>query len=68
MGGILSFVITLLVMGLIFWLVIWLIDWIAVPEPFNKVIKAVVGIALIIYLVSMLGGFTPMPIHGLMWR
>ncbi len=54
-------------MGLIFYLVIWFLDWVAVPEPFNKVIKVVVGLVVLIYLLSILAGAAPAPTH-FFWR
>ena len=59
---IIGLVVTLLVMGLVFWLVIWLVDWIGVPEPFNKLIKAVIGIAIVLYLLGFLFGYAPHPV------
>ncbi len=59
--------ISLVVLGLIFYLVIWFLDWVAVPEPFNKVIKVVVGLVVLIYLLSILAGAAPAPTH-FFWR
>ena len=56
---IVGLLVTLLVMGLVFYLVVWLIDWVAVPDPFNKVIKAIVGIVCVIYLLGILLGQAP---------
>lgn len=42
----LSLLVTLVVAGLIFWLVWWFIDYVGVPEPFNKVIRVVIGLSL----------------------
>lgn len=61
-----SFVITLVLLGLVFWLIVWLVDWIGLPEPFNKVIKAVVAIVFVLYLLGMLLGGVPMPLFR--WR
>lgn len=57
MSSLLSIFVTLLILGLVFYVVVWLIDWIGVPEPFNKVLKAVIGIVCVIYLLSLLLGF-----------
>ena len=56
-----GFLVVLIVLALVFWLVIWLVDWIGLPEPFNKIIKAVVGVVFVLYLVSMLLGGVPVP-------
>lgn len=45
----------ILVIGaLIFWLMLWFIRWVGVPEPFNKVIKVVVGLVALIFLINFL--------------
>lgn len=49
-----SLLIQLLIAGVVFYLVIWLVNWIGIPAPIDKVIKAIVGIALVIYLVNVL--------------
>lgn len=46
--------VTLVIVGLIFWLVFWFIDYVGVPEPFNKVIRVVVGLAALVYLIDFL--------------
>lgn len=50
-----SFVI-LVVAALIFWVVLWFIRYIGIPEPFNKVIKVIVGLVALIFLVNFLLG------------
>lgn len=57
----LSFVVVLIILGLAFWLIIWLVDWIGLPEPFNKIIKAVVAIVFVLYLLGALLGGAPLP-------
>ncbi len=52
--------IALVIAGLIFWLVIWFIGWVGVPEPFNKVIKVIIGLAVLIFLVNILLGLAGM--------
>lgn len=56
-----SFIVTLVILGLVFWLVIWFVDWIGLPEPFNKVIKVVVGLFFLLYLLGALLGGVPLP-------
>jgi hypothetical protein len=65
MPGLISLLITLLILGVVFYVVVWLIDWIAVPEPFNKVIKIVVALIFILYLLSVVFGYAP---HPVLWR
>lgn len=49
-----STVIYLVVVGLIFWLIWWFIGYVGVPEPFNKVIRVIVGILALVVLMSFL--------------
>lgn len=58
----LSLVVTLVIIGLIFWLVIWFVDYAGVPDPFNKVIKVIVGLAVLVYLVNVLLGLNGHPL------
>jgi hypothetical protein len=53
-AALLSLFVTLVIVGLIFWLVLWFVDYAGVPQPFNKVIKVVVGLVALIYLINML--------------
>lgn len=56
-----ALLVTLIILGVVFWLVIWLVDWIAIPEPFNKVIKVVIGLVCVLYLVGILFGVAQLP-------
>lgn len=64
MTSIIGLVISLVIAGLIFWLVIWVVDWVGVPEPFNKVIKVIIGLVVVLYLFGILTGFAP-PVYRL---
>lgn len=59
MGTLISLVISLVIAGLIFWLVIWFVDYVGLPEPFNKVIKVLVGVVVLLYLLGVLLGYAP---------
>jgi len=48
-----SFVI-LVVGALIFWLILWFVRYVGIPEPFNKVIRVVVGLVALIFLINFL--------------
>lgn len=61
-SSLLSMIITLVVAGLIFWLVLWFVDYVGVPQPFNKVIKVVVGLVVFIFLVNLLLGLSGTPL------
>lgn len=59
-SGLVSILIYLIVIGLIFYVIWWFIGYVGVPEPFNKVIRVIVGlVALLIviyFLLSLTGG------------
>ena len=59
--NLIGFIITLVILGLIFWLVFWLVDYLGLPEPFNKVIKVIVALVMVLYLIGALGGLTTLP-------
>ena len=58
----LSLLVTIVVAGLIFWLIWWFLDYVAIPEPFNKVIRVVIGLAVIIFLIDLLMGLNGHPL------
>jgi hypothetical protein len=60
--GLLSVLIYFVIIGLIFWVVWWFIGYVGVPEPFNKVLRVIVGlVALLIVVYFLLGLVGPMP-------
>lgn len=61
-SALLSLLVGLVIAGLIFWLVIWFVDYCAVPEPFNKVIKVICGLFVLVYLVNVLLGMSGHPL------
>lgn len=52
--SLLSLAVTLVIVGLIVWLLLWAIGQLGLPEPFNKVARAIVILAVVIYLVNLL--------------
>jgi VIT1/CCC1 family predicted Fe2+/Mn2+ transporter len=68
MENVLGLIITLILMGLLFYLVMWFVGWVGVPEPFNKVIKVVIGIVVLIYLFGIITGHMPAPNYGRWWK
>lgn len=58
-AGLLSLLVTLVIVGLIFWLMWWFIGYIGLPEPFNKVAMVLIGLAALVYLVGLLTGTVP---------
>ena len=63
MPGLLSLLVTLIILGLVFYVVIWAIGWIGIGPPFDKVIKAVVALIIVLYLLGLLMGVAPTPLH-----
>lgn len=61
-SALLSLLVTLVIVALIFWLVWWFIGYVGVPEPFNKVIRVILGLVVLIYLINILLGMTGHPL------
>jgi hypothetical protein len=57
-----QFVIYIIVAGLIFWLLWWLIGYVALPEPFNKVVRVIIAVVAVLFLINLLLGLTGKPI------
>lgn len=53
-SALLSLIVQLVIAGLIFWLVRWFLRDIGIPEPFNKLILAIVALVVLVYLVNIL--------------
>ncbi len=54
MNSLLSFVIYLVIVGLIFWCIWWFLGYVNPPEPFNKVIRVIIGLVALILVISLL--------------
>jgi hypothetical protein len=50
------------VAGLIFWILNWLIAYVGLPEPFQKVAKVVIAIAVAIVVINALLSLAGSPI------
>jgi hypothetical protein len=57
-----STLIYLVIIALVFWLIWWFIGYVGVPEPFNKVIRVIVGLVALLILINFLLGFAGHPI------
>lgn len=57
----LSVVVYLVIVGLIFWCIWWFIGYVGVPEPFNKVIRVVLGLLALIIVINILLGMVGTP-------
>lgn len=55
-SGILGLLIQLVIAGLVFWVILWGINYIGIPEPFAKVVKVVLVLAVVVFLVNLLMG------------
>jgi glucan phosphoethanolaminetransferase (alkaline phosphatase superfamily) len=53
-GGLISLIVWILVVGILYLLVVWVIDSIPIPDPANRIIKLVLGVLLAIMVIVML--------------
>ena len=60
MSGLLSLLVTIVIVGLIFWLIWWFLGQVGLPEPFGKVATVILALAAIIFLIGILTGSVPM--------
>lgn len=60
-SGLLSLIVYIVVVGLIFWCVWWFLGYVGVPEPFNKVIRVIVGLVALIVVINLLLGLVGTP-------
>ncbi len=58
-GGLLSLLVTLVIVGLIFWLLWYFLGVVGLPEPFAKVATVILALAAVIYLIGILTGQVP---------
>lgn len=54
LSGLLYLLVWLVVAGCIYWLVTWLLGVLAIPEPFNKVIRVIVAIIAFVIVLNAL--------------
>ena len=64
-SGLLSLIVYIVVVGLIFWCVWWFLGYVGVPEPFNKVIRVIIGLVALIIVINLLLGLVGTPIFRL---
>ena len=65
-SALLTLLITLVIGGLVFYLVWWFLGYVGLPAPFDKVARVIVGLAALIFLISLLLGLTGHPL--ITWR
>lgn len=59
-SGLLQVVVLICIIGGVCWLLWWLIGFIGVPEPFNKVARAIVAVVAVLFLINILLGLAGM--------
>lgn len=59
--GLLSLLITLIVVGLICYLLWWFVGYIGLPAPFDKVARVIVALIALIFLLNVLFGMMGTP-------
>jgi hypothetical protein len=53
-AALLSIFIWIVVIGLVFWLLWWLLGYIALPEPFNKILRVLLALIAVVFLINQL--------------
>ncbi len=64
--GLISFIVYLVIVGLIFWCIWWFIGYVGIPEPFNKVVRVVMGLVALLIVINLLLGLVGSPMFT--WR
>ncbi len=68
-AGFVDLIVWLVIAAIIYGILKWGLTELAIPDPFNKVIKAILIIAVVILLINAIlsfvgAGFIPLHIHG----
>lgn len=61
LGGLMELLIYIVAVGLIFWCIWWALGQFAIPEPFNKVSRVVLGLVALIIVINLLLGLLGTP-------
>lgn len=59
---IISLVIYIVIVGLIFWLIWWFIGYVGLPEPFNKIVRVLVGLVALLFALNLLLSLVGTPV------
>lgn len=54
MNSLISVLIYLVIIGLVFYAIWWFIGYVGLPEPFNKIIRVIVGLVALVVVVGLL--------------
>jgi hypothetical protein len=55
-AGLVSFLVTLIIVGLVCYLLWWLIGYIGLPAPFDKVARVIIALIAVVFLINALLG------------
>lgn len=61
LDSMLSLLIYLVIIGLVFYAIWWFLGYVGIPEPFNKIIRAIVGLVALIIVINLLLGLVGRP-------
>ncbi len=53
-GGLISLLVTLVILGLIFYAIWWFLGYIGLPAPFDKVARVIVALVALIVVIDIL--------------
>ena len=65
--SLITLLIGVIVVGLIFYLLWWLVGYIALPAPFDKVVRVILAVVAVLFLINVLlqvAGMTPLVRFG----
>ena len=57
--SLITLIIWIVVLGLIFWLAWWFVGFVGLPEPFNKVVRVIIGLVAFLIIIYFLLGMLP---------
>jgi len=54
-------IVYIVIVGLIFWCIWWFLGYVGIPEPFNKVIRVILGLVALVIVINLLLGMVGSP-------
>ena len=60
--GLISLLVTIIVLGLVFYLLYWLVGQMPLPEPFRVVAIVILALAAVVVLLGLLFGHITVPV------
>ena len=61
-AALLNLVIYIVILGLVFYAIWWFLGYIGLPEPFNKILRVLVGLFALIIVINLLLGLVGTPL------